>query len=94
MWTKQVGLAAFENSHPAKKAPEFCAVSKEMGAKLGSLSWWREFRLQHTKHQPKLMNVAADIPATAGIIFRNFLSGKRRFAVQVPRTNMTRGLLC
>jgi hypothetical protein len=24
------------------------------------------------------MNVAADIPATAGIIFRNFLSGKRR----------------
>jgi hypothetical protein len=24
------------------------------------------------------MNVAAGIPATAGIIFRNFLSGKRR----------------
>jgi hypothetical protein len=24
------------------------------------------------------MNVVADIPATAGIIFRNFLSGKRR----------------
>jgi len=24
------------------------------------------------------MNVTADIPATAGIIFRNFVSGKRR----------------
>jgi hypothetical protein len=28
-------------------------------------------------------DVAADIPATAGIIFRNFLSGKRRINNQV-----------
>ena len=39
---------------------------------------WREFRLRYTKHQPKLMNVVAAVQATAGIIFRNFLSGKRR----------------
>jgi len=55
----------------------------ENGEKLRSLSWWREFRLRYTKHQPELMNVAADIPATAGIIFRNFLSGKRRINNQV-----------
>jgi hypothetical protein len=61
-----------------RKAPEFRAVAKKNGTKLGSPSWWREFRLQYAKHQPKLTNVAADIPATAGIIFRNFLSGKRR----------------
>jgi len=29
------------------------------------------------------MNVAAGIPATAGIIFRNFLSGKRRIHKEV-----------
>jgi hypothetical protein len=30
------------------------------------------------KHQPTSTSIAADIPATAGIIFMNFLSGKRR----------------
>jgi hypothetical protein len=61
-----------------KKDPGISRRCSRNGEKLRSLSWWREFRLRYTKHQPKLMNVAADIPATAGIIFRNFLSGKRR----------------
>jgi hypothetical protein len=65
------------DSSPTRKAPEFRAGGRENGAKLRSLSWWREFRLQCTKHQPELINVVADIPATAGIIFRNFLSGKK-----------------
>jgi hypothetical protein len=77
------------NSSPTRKAPEFRADDRENGAKLRSLSWWREFRLQYTKHQPKLINVAAAIPATAGIIFRNFLSGKRRINKQV-KSNETR----
>jgi hypothetical protein len=78
MWTNKFCLTAVETLSSTKKAPEFCACDREKGAKLRSLSWWREFRLQYTKHQPKLMSVAADIPATAGIIFRIFLSGKRR----------------
>jgi hypothetical protein len=40
------------------------------------------------------MNIAADISATAGIIFRNFLSGKRRFSEEVQLANVTRGLVC
>jgi hypothetical protein len=39
---KQFELPAVEHFAPAKKAPEFCAVSGEHGAKLRSLSWWRE----------------------------------------------------
>jgi hypothetical protein len=76
-------LRCGRESGSTRKAPEFHAVVEENGAKLRSLSWWREFRLQYTKHQPKPVNVVADIPATAGIIFRNFLSGKRRIHKQV-----------
>jgi hypothetical protein len=71
-------LAAIETLVQQERLRSFAPGARENGAKLRSLSWWREFRLQYTKHQPKLMNVAAAIPATAGIIFRNFLSGKRR----------------
>jgi hypothetical protein len=80
---EQVLPCGHRDSSPTRKAPELRAVGGENGAKLRSLSWWREFRLQYTKHQPKGMNVAADIPATAGIIFRNLLSGKRRINKKV-----------
>jgi hypothetical protein len=42
MWPNKFELAAVENFVPARKAPEFCAVSEENGAKLRSLSRWRE----------------------------------------------------
>jgi hypothetical protein len=92
MWPNRFGFADVENLAHARKAPEFCAVVGEHGAKLRSLSWWREFRLQSTEHQPKRINMAADLSATAGIIFRNFLSGKRRMK-EVKRFNVTHGFL-
>jgi hypothetical protein len=57
MWTEQVLSGGRRDSSPTKKAPEFCASGKENGAKLRSLSWWREFRLRYTKHQPELTNI-------------------------------------
>jgi hypothetical protein len=74
---------AVENFAQQERLLSFASWGEESDAKLRSLSWWREFRLQYTKHQPKRMNVVADIPATAGIIFRNFLSGKRRINKEV-----------
>jgi hypothetical protein len=38
MWPNQFGLVTVENFAPARKAPEFCAVGGENGAKLRSLS--------------------------------------------------------
>jgi hypothetical protein len=53
MWTNRSCLACGRALGSARKAPEFCAVGGENGAKLRSLSWWREFRLQCTEHQSK-----------------------------------------
>jgi hypothetical protein len=68
MWPSQFGPAAVESFVPTGKAPEFCAVDGESGAKLRSLSRWREFRQQSTEHQPKRINVAAGISATGNNI--------------------------
>jgi hypothetical protein len=54
LWTKRLRLRAPLNSRTTRKAPEFSAVGREHGAKLWSLSWWREFRLRYTQHQPEL----------------------------------------
>jgi hypothetical protein len=78
MWPNRLGFAVVENSAPTGKAPEFCAVSGENGAKLRSPSWWREVSTTIHRTSTQRVNVAAETSATAGIIFRNFLSGKRR----------------
>jgi len=54
MWIKPADFREPQNLDPTRKAPEFCADGRENGAKLRSLSRWRELELQYTKHQPKL----------------------------------------
>src|SRR5579863_5822803 len=53
------GCAHLPNPRTTRKAPEFSAVGREHGAKLWSLSWWREFRRRYTQHQPELTNTVA-----------------------------------
>src|SRR6202041_984997 len=50
-------IAGRRDFSPTKKAPEFRASDGENGAKLRSLSCWREFRLRYTRHQPELVNI-------------------------------------
>jgi hypothetical protein len=63
------------------------------GAKLRSLSWWREFRLQCTKHQPKLTDIAADISATRRNNIHDFPFWQEKNFVEVKRLNVTPGFL-
>jgi len=74
-----------------RKAPEFGAVGGENGAKLRSLSWWREFRLQSTKHQPKQTTIAADISATRRNNIQDFSFWQEKNFVEVKRFNVTPG---
>jgi hypothetical protein len=64
MWPNRFGFVSVENFVPARKAPEFCAVEKAAQSS-GACRDGARCRLQSTEHQPKRMNVAADLSATS-----------------------------
>jgi hypothetical protein len=91
MWTNWSCPACSQELVSTRKAPEFGAVVGENGAKLRSLSWWREFRLQCTKHQPKRTNITADISATRRNNIQDFPFWQEKNFVEVKRLNVTCG---
>jgi hypothetical protein len=66
-------------------------VDGENGAKLRSLSWWREFRLQCTEYRPKQNNIAADISATSRNNIQEFSFWQEKNAEEVKELNVTHG---
>src|SRR5271167_1908905 len=91
MWTNWSCPACSQEPGSTRKAPELCAVGGENGAKLRSLSWWREFRLQCTKHQPTLASIAVDISATRRNNIHDFSFWQEKNFVEVKRLNVTGG---
>src|SRR5579864_581566 len=91
MWTNRSCLACGREPGSTRKAPEFGAVDGENGAKLRSLSWWREFRLQCTEYRPKQTNIAADISATSRNNIQEFSFWQEKNAEEVKELNVTHG---
>jgi hypothetical protein len=76
MWTNGSSLKAVETLVQQERLRSFAPVEKtarSCEARRDGPNF--DYDIQNIN--PELVDIAADIPATAGIIFRNFLSGKR-----------------
>ena len=67
-------------------------MGREHGAKLWSLSWWREFRTAGTRNiSLNLQRCCTELWQRAQNNIRKFFSGKRRISVSETFQNVTRG---